>query len=128
VTGETDLEAMLPRLSVSRRPGTFVVATVDGPVALGDGIHALLIEDEGTTVVATVDVADRHRWPYESEWAWLTLDVHSALEAVGLTAVVSGRLAERGIACNILAGRHHDHLLVPAAAADDAIGHLTTRR
>ena len=52
------------------------------------------------------------------EFAWLTLSIQSSLEAVGLTAAVSARLAERDIACNVLAGYHHDHLLVPVARAD----------
>ncbi len=55
----------------------------------------------------------------------MTLDVHSALEAVGLTAAFSAPLAELGIACNVLAGYIHGHLLVPVDRADEAIGYLT---
>ena len=57
-------------------------------------------------------------------FAWITLDVHSALDAVGLTAAVAGALAERGIACNVVAGFHHDHLFVPVDRAGDAIDAL----
>ena len=46
--------------------------------------------------------------------------MHSSLEAVGLTAALSGALAARGIACNVLAGYVHDHLLVPWDRADEA--------
>jgi hypothetical protein len=125
VHGETDLEAMLSGLTVSRRPGTFVVATVHGPASLGDGVHAVISESEGTTVVAEFAAAARNGWTPDFEFAWLTLDVHSSLDAVGLTAAVSRTLAERGIACNVLAGAFHDHLLVPVARADDAIAALT---
>ena len=64
--------------------------------------------------------------PVTVELAWLTLEVHSSLESVGLTAAVSARLAARGIACNVIAGYHHDHLLVPVARADDAIEALSS--
>ncbi|MDH3540770.1 MAG: ACT domain-containing protein [Acidimicrobiia bacterium] len=56
--------------------------------------------------------------------AWLTLDVHSALDGIGLTATVTTALAAAGIPCNMLAGAFHDHLLVPTAEADRAIAVL----
>jgi len=52
------------------------------------------------------------------------LDVNSALDAVGLTAAVSSALAAHGIPCNVLAGYHHDHLLVPIERAELAIAIL----
>ena len=54
--------------------------------------------------------------------------MHSALDAVGLTAAVAGALAEAGISCNVLAGAHHDHLLVPVDRADDALVALAQLR
>ena len=62
------------------------------------------------------------------EVAWLTLRVHSALEAVGLTAAFSAALGERDIPCNVLAGTFHDHLLVPVDRADDAVDALEALR
>ncbi len=47
--------------------------------------------------------------------------MHSSLEAVGLTAAVSAALTEAKISCNVLAGFHHDHLLVPVADAERAL-------
>lgn len=126
--GEVDLAAMLRSLTVTRRPGTFVVTQLPAPVPLGDGVEAVLAEAEGITVVATTEAAARHGWPAPFEAAWLTLDVHSSLAAVGLTAAFSRGLADEGIACNVLAGFVHDHLLVPADRADDAVAALDRLR
>ncbi|MEO1490422.1 MAG: ACT domain-containing protein, partial [Pseudomonadota bacterium] len=53
-----------------------------------------------------------------------SLEVHSDLEAVGLTAAVSVALADAGIACNVIAGLHHDHLFVPWERRETAIEQL----
>lgn len=53
--------------------------------------------------------------------AWITLTVHSDLEAVGLTAAVATALAEAGIACNVVAGAYHDHLFVPVERGEEAM-------
>lgn len=116
---------MLRSLTVSRRPGSFVV--LSGPI---DGVpfasvQATVVEDEGLTVVVPLELARAAGREIELELTWLTLDVRSALDAVGLTAAVSAVLADAGIPCNVLAGYHHDHLLVPTAVADDAIGALS---
>lgn len=124
MTGETDLGRMLAALRVHRRAGEVTVVSLPAPVALGGGVAAVLEEDEGTTAVVSVGEAERRGWPVGFTAAWLTVSVHSSLEAVGLTAALSAALAERGIPCNVLAGFHHDHLLVPVDRADEAVGVL----
>ena len=124
--GLTDLAEMLRSLTVTRRPESYTfVSRVEAP-SLGDGVAAVIEEPEGSTIVATVERAAAEGWPVDFEAAWLTLDVHSALEAVGLTAAFSAALADAGIPCNVLAGFHHDHLLVPVERADDALRALAT--
>lgn len=123
-----DLDEMLATLSIARRPEPYTLVTVDEPVELGGGVAALLAEDEGTTVVVTCTEAERRGWPVGFVAVWLTVEVHSALEAVGLTAAMSATLAERGIPCNVLAGHFHDHLLVPAERAQDAVDALESLR
>jgi len=66
--------------------------------------------------------------PAEGEWARISLTVHSALAAVGLTAAVATALAREGIPANVVAGYFHDHLFVPwdrRAAALAALRGLT---
>ena len=115
-----DLGALLAELDVERRPGRFTFLTGDWP-ALRPSALATITEAEGVTLVLDVEHARTHGAPIEFEAAWLTLTVRSSLEAVGLTAAVSAVLADAGIACNVLAGYHHDHLLVPVGQADQTI-------
>lgn len=128
MAGETDLGTLLAHLTVAVRPDRYTLVTIDEPVALGAGVAALLAEEEGVTAVVTVAAARDRGWPVDFEAAWLTLEVHSALEAVGLTAAVSTALADEGIAANVLAGVFHDHLLVPADRAGDAVAALDRLR
>ena len=124
--GETDLTAMLATLSVQRRPGEFTFIAVEVPTSgLLAAAHAIVKEGALTTIVLPVAAAERAGQPVLVTFAWLTLTVHSSLEAVGLTAAVSSRLAAMGIPCNVLAGYHHDHLLVPVDRVHDAMTALT---
>jgi hypothetical protein len=100
------------------------MVSLDDPVPLGAGVEALIIEAEGITAVTTVELATERGWYHDFEAAWLTLQVHSSLEAVGLTVAVAATLAERSIACNVLAGYFHDHLLVPRSRAEEAVAGL----
>lgn len=96
-------------------------------IALSDDVEvaAMVTEAEGTTSV--ISATDAMRMDLEPEFiaAWLTLNVDSALDAVGLTAAVSSALATDGIPCNVLAGCHHDHLLVPVESAERAVAILS---
>ena len=116
----TDLATLLSTLTVSQRPGEFCMATVPTTTPLGDGVEALMVEDEGVTAISTTSRAEAEGWDYEFPCAWLTLDVYSALEAVGLTAAVAKVLTEAEIPCNVIAARHHDHILVPTARVTEA--------
>lgn len=121
MTGETNLAKMLASLRIQRREEPVTLVTMATPVDFGPGIEATIEEREGTTVVVSLREAERRGWPIEFKAAWLTVDVHSSLDAVGLTAALSSVLADRGVACNVLAGYYHDHLLVPLDQADEAV-------
>jgi hypothetical protein len=121
-----DLAEIFAALTVSRRDGVFVMCTVDD---LPDAdLEAVLFEDEGITIVLPLAQAEELRLTWGFEAAWLTIDVLTALDGVGLTAAVSHALADAGIACNVLAGFHHDHILVPVDAADRAMDAITALR
>jgi uncharacterized protein len=117
MTAERDLDVLLATLDVERRPGTFVYHQRSSAAPPVPGALAMI--DEGDTTTYVVDEGTVEGGEFRA--AWLTLTVHSALEAVGLTAAVSAALTREAIPANVLAGFAHDHLLVPVERADDAI-------
>jgi hypothetical protein len=121
VPGERDLASMLRSLTVERRPGVFAYVSVERPSAELVSLAAAVVEEsEGVTLVLPVDTARDAGLTPVFEATWLTLEVHSSLDAIGLTAAVSNALAAAGIPCNVIAGAYHDHLLVPVARATEA--------
>ena len=119
MSGERDLRRLLAGLAPELVPGEYVITTS----ASAEGLHpfATIAEDEGLTLVLRREEADSAALPYEYVAARITLRVHSDLAAVGLTAAVSSALAAAGISCNVLAGLHHDRLLVPQDRAQEAL-------
>ncbi len=123
--GEMDLQTMLDSLDVERRPGTFTFVAVEVPTpGLLAAAHGMVKEGKLTTLVIPVESARRAGLPVVVEMAWLSLTVQSSLEAVGLTAAFAKILGDENISCNVLAGYHHDHILVPVDRATDAIAAL----
>lgn len=123
MSGETNLARLLAGMSPQCRPGRFVFVTVEDGTLDAD-VQASVVEPEGLSVVVTQGDADRLGLTYDYVAGWITLQVHSALAAVGLTAAVSTALAAADTSCNVVAGHHHDHLLVPIDRLEDALGVL----
>ena len=118
MSGEFDLDRLLSTLRPVVREGEYVFVSL---TRLPDvPCEATIREDEGMTCVVRRSVADDQGWSYDFVAGWITLEVHSALAAVGLTAAVSRALTREGISCNVIAGYFHDHLLVPFDRVDDA--------
>jgi uncharacterized protein len=111
----SDLAGMLAGLAPALHPDPWRFVLVE--VAPPADAFALIREGEGTTAI----VAGAGEG---AAFARITLTVHSALESVGLTASVAGALAVAGIACNVVAGFHHDHLFVPWDRRAEALGVL----
>lgn len=119
---EATLDALLADLSPRQRSGEYVLVVADKakPVE-DDAVLASVVEPEGRSLVLARRDAERAGLSYGFVAGWITLEVPSALDAVGLTAEVAAALGEAGISCNVLAGYHHDHLLVPHHRVLEAI-------
>ncbi|WEK46005.1 MAG: ACT domain-containing protein [Candidatus Andeanibacterium colombiense] len=83
--------------------------------------RAVFVEDEGWSFVVTPTVARGFDLAVGGLYRRIVLTVNSALDGVGLTAAVSQKLAATGIACNMIAAFHHDHVFVPADDAEEAL-------
>lgn len=119
-----DLDDLLRRLDPLLSPEEFVYVALKRGVPPGVTAPAAFVEPEGRSAILARGQADRLGLAYRDVFRMITLAVASDLMAVGLTAAVSRRLAEAGIPCNVVAALHHDHLLVPAAAAERALEEL----
>jgi hypothetical protein len=78
-------------------------------------------EKEGTTVIISKKNAERLGLSFDFVAAWITLNVHSALDAVGLTAAFSSELARHDMSCNVVAGYYHDHLFIDYSNGEKAV-------
>ncbi len=124
--GERDLKKLLGTLSPELLPERYVFCSVKDASVLADlKPFAVVREEEGITIVLTEDDAGTAGLSFDSVFRCITLRVHSSLDAVGLTAAVSGKLADRGISANIIAGFYHDHIFVPAERAEEAAAALS---
>jgi hypothetical protein len=122
MAGETSLATLLRSMSPQLNAGEYVFCTLaDGPLPTGLEIIGSFREREGLTVILERSLAERAGLDFDYVAAWITLNVHSALEAVGLTAAFATALGKAGISCNVIAGYYHDHLFVGQADAERAM-------
>ena len=101
----------------------FTVMGEEDAVRLTPHAIASFREAEGLTLVLPQAAADDLK-NVSAPMSRITLEVHSSLEAVGLTAAIAGALAEEVISANVVAAYYHDHIFVPKASADRALAVL----
>ena len=121
----SNLAALLQSMHPVLHPGVYVFASVPAGTDLGSlEPLATFRESEGLTLIVEERQAEAAHLPVLFRAAWITLTVHSDLQAVGLTAAVAAALAGAGIGCNVVAAAFHDHLFVPAEAGERALAAL----
>ena len=122
MNGQKNLASILKTLRPKLNVGQYVFCTVD-EISKELQEHAVLIfkEEEGKTVIVEKEIADKLGLNYSYVASWITLSVHSALDAVGLTAAFASELTKNDISCNVVAGYYHDHIFVELGSADKAL-------
>ena len=124
MAGEKDLGRLLSQMEPMLIEGEFVFSTMPNS-SYGDFAEWLPLacyqEQEGLSLLISQQQADAAGLAYSSVFKGITLSVHSSLDAVGLTAAVTNKLAEHGIPANIIAAHYHDHVFVPAERAELAL-------
>lgn len=82
---------------------------------------AIITEKEGFSLILEKKVAERNRIAFTGVYKRITLNVHSSLDAYGLTAAVSTKLANSGISANVVAAYYHDHVFIQRGKAEEAM-------
>lgn len=120
--GEKDLSLLLQHLQPTLNPGEYVFCTLPSLEGLNlSQLISFFKESEGYTIILPRTTADELQLDYSFVAAWITLTVHSALDAVGLTAAFSNALAAAGVSCNVVAAYYHDHIFVEKSTAELAM-------
>ena len=124
-TGEFDLLTLIVQMSPSLDDQIWAFVSVDDVSSEYLAEHALATfrETEGTTLIVPWERAEEFDVSSEP-MARITLNIHSSLEAVGLTAAVSQALASEAISANVVAGFYHDHIFVPQTMGERAMACL----
>lgn len=120
--GESNLAILLKDMQPVLHKGQYVFCAVSEGIDLDfTKIQLFFKEKEGVTLIVEKAYADAQGFQYPSVCAWISLLIHSSLDAVGLTAAFSKALAHENIPCNVVAGFYHDHIFVPYDLAEKAI-------
>jgi len=127
MSGETDLNKLIASMQpvLSEQEYVFASLDKDSPDLLAElAPLGTFYENEGVTVIVSKTNADVSGLSYQGVFQCITLNVHSSLDAVGLTAAVSTALTHQNISANVVAAYYHDHIFVPIAKASQALACL----
>ncbi|EFO29282.1 transporter [Roseibium sp. TrichSKD4] len=124
MAGETNLQKLISGMRPELDAQPYVFCTFEKTSMADLAAHdpvGLFREAEGLTAILTPKAAEALGQTGLPQFKRITLQIHSALEAVGLTAAFSTALGEAGISANVIAGYYHDHIFIAETDADKAI-------
>ena len=98
MAGETNISKLIKGMTPILNKGDYVFCTIEdfSMVDRKDTICEFK-EKESTTIVIERIKADNLNLSYDYVASWITLRIHSSLEAIGLTAIFSTELANNGL-------------------------------
>ncbi|SDG06494.1 ACT domain-containing protein [Mucilaginibacter sp. P25] len=121
-TGETNLNTLIKNMTPVLNEGDYVYCTTTSLNNINtDDIIAFFKEQEAVTLILKKETADTLNLEYIYIVSWITLTIHSSLEATGLTAAFATALAKENISCNVVAAYYHDHIFVAKKDAERAM-------
>jgi len=121
-TGETNLNTLLKNMTPMLHEGNYIYCTTPSLSNINaNDIIAFFKEEEAFTLILKKEIADKLSLVYTYIAAWITLNIHSSLEATGLTAAFATALAQENISCNVVAAYYHDHIFVAKKDAERAM-------
>jgi hypothetical protein len=122
MSGEKKLDVLLKSMKPKYNLGEYVFCKTENLDQINlSQIIMTFKEEESITIIAKKEVADQLNLDYSFVSSWITLTIHSSLEAVGLTAAFSNALSENGISCNVVAAYYHDHIFVDIKDTEKAM-------
>jgi len=123
MSGITELDELLKSMEPELTESEFVFCTVSGSIVDYGSLNpvATFVEAEGLTLVLEKEAAQKAELQFDGVFRQITLTVHSSLDAVGLTAAVSKKLADKGVGANVIAAYYHDHIFVQSSKAELAL-------
>lgn len=125
-TGVKELDTLLQNMEPILNEGEYIFATVSDIESIPRSMTICeMKEQEGITVVLTKQDAEELGLSFDYIASWITLNIHSSLEAVGLTAAFATALAKQEISCNVIAGYYHDHIFIDKKDEEKAMNVLT---
>ena len=122
IDGESDLNKLIKGLSPILNDGEYVFTSIKNIELLNTSeVICTFKEKEGFTLILERSRADQLGLRYNFIASWITLEIHSSLNAVGLTSLFTTELANNGISCNVIAGYYHDHIFVSTKDSQKAL-------
>ena len=122
MAAERNLTQLLASMAPELLPETYVFTTVDRTFKHEDLCPTMIFqEQEGTTLILEQSTADANGLKTEFPCRMITLNIHSALDAVGFLAAITSKLAELNMGANPVSAFYHDHLFIPEDRAEDAM-------